>query len=103
MIFRAHCPARQLYVLVRARPGRFFTLTQIEPLAQDQWQVALPLPPGSYRYRYYADYYGPGAAVSPAEVEAITPKSRRFDAVFNVPDLTSAGAGSGLLPAGRRC
>ena len=80
-LFRARCAARQLYILVRARPGMMYVLSQMEPAEQDQWRLWLRLPPGTYRYRYYADLGGPVSYVSPAEVEDVENTMRRFDAV----------------------
>ena len=83
-VFRAHSPAHRLYVLVRARPGTLFTLAEMEAVAQDQWQVSLLLPPGTYRYRYLAELEGPAAYVSPAEAEETPPPMRRLDATLTV-------------------
>ena len=83
-LFRAHCPARQLYVLVRARPGPRFTLAQMDAVAQDQWQLSLTLPPGTYCYRYLAELDGAAAYVSPVDAEETPPTMRRFDAVLTV-------------------
>jgi hypothetical protein len=54
----------------------------MDAVAQDQWHLSLPLPPGAYCYRYLADLDGPAAYVSPAEAEDPPPPMRRLDAVL---------------------
>jgi hypothetical protein len=52
--FNASQAARQVYVLIAQADGSPLILTQMEPVSTSQWTLALRLPPGVYRYRFYA-------------------------------------------------
>jgi hypothetical protein len=79
-----------MYVLVRARPGPGHVLARMEAAGPHHWHVSLRFPPGTYRYRYYADLGGAFVYESPVDVEDGPVAMRRFDAEFVVGDQSSA-------------
>jgi hypothetical protein len=73
--------ATNVYVLVRSHPGRAYVLASMQRV-DGEWQAALRLPFGGYRYRYYAEFDGALVYVAPADVERTPVNMRGFDAVF---------------------
>ena len=82
VLFRAGVEeAANVYVLVRSHPGRAYVLASMQRV-DGEWQAALRLPFGGYRYRYYAEFDGALVYVAPADVERKPVSMRGFDAVF---------------------
>jgi hypothetical protein len=73
--------ATNVYVLVRSHPGRAYVLASMQGV-DGEWQAALRLPFGGYRYRYYAEFDGALVYVAPSDVERKPVSMRGFDAVF---------------------
>jgi 1,4-alpha-glucan branching enzyme len=53
--FRITCPQARRVYLVGDFNGWSTTAIAMDPLGRGIWQVSISLPPGTYRFRYFAD------------------------------------------------
>jgi hypothetical protein len=83
--FNASQAARQVYVLIAQADGSPLMLTQMEPVSASQWTLALRLPPGVYRYRFYAHEGYSKTYLPPTREEKVPMHVAGMDAVFIVP------------------
>ena len=64
--FRAGRSIGQMYLLLADASGRRIALSAMQE-APAGWKLTLPLPPGKYRYRYYATCDGVTVYCPPSE------------------------------------
>jgi hypothetical protein len=82
--FAARCEAGKLFVVVRDDAGSAQVCTEMDRIADGEWQLALHLPLGHHRYRYYAVHDAVTFYVSPDDVECRPVCMNGLDALLDV-------------------
>ena len=83
--FRMTHAALGAFLVLRAEDGGTQICSQMDRLSDDQWVLVLQLPPGQYRYRYYAAHERVTTYVSPSEVEEKPVQMCGLDGILTVP------------------
>jgi 1,4-alpha-glucan branching enzyme len=84
--FRASSPdATSLYLLVGQADGSPTMLAQMDQVERGQWALSVPLTPGVYRYRCYANDGAMTRYVPPVEPGDLPFQMAGLDALFVVP------------------
>ena len=95
----------EVYLHLRRADGSILLCTEMEPQGGSRWGLTLPLPAGTYRYRYYVESGRVMNYLSPADVDVCPVQMDGLDAVIAVtPERNPTRcSGAAVCGAAHRC